>query len=80
MSCPMAESDRGPSGYTPYHSQFLAHRLTLAGLGQDVFGRSFSAAKAGVNDMEWRHCSPHAPTVGVGESDKSRFDEWLFEA
>lgn len=41
----MAESDQGPSGYTPYHSQFLAHRLTLAGLGQDAFARSLSAAK-----------------------------------
>jgi ERCC4-related helicase len=41
----MAESDRGPAGYTAYHSQFLAHRLTLAGLGQDAFARSLSAAK-----------------------------------
>lgn len=31
--------------YTPYHSQFLAHRLTLSGLGQEAFARSLSAAK-----------------------------------
>ncbi len=33
------------TGFTPFHSQFLAHRLTLAGLGQDSFARSLSAAK-----------------------------------
>lgn len=32
-------------GYTPYHSQFLAHRLTLAGTGEESFARSLSAAK-----------------------------------
>ena len=41
----MLESNWGSSGYTLYHSQFLAHRLTLAGLGQEAIARSLSAAK-----------------------------------
>lgn len=31
--------------YTPHHSQFLAHRLTLEGVGDDAFARSLSAAR-----------------------------------
>jgi superfamily II DNA/RNA helicase len=31
--------------YAHYHSQFLAHRLTLSGLGQEAFARSLSSAK-----------------------------------
>ncbi len=31
--------------FTQYHSQYLAHRLTLEGIGQDAFARSLSAAK-----------------------------------
>jgi hypothetical protein len=25
------------AGFTPYHSKFLAHRLTLEGLGEDAW-------------------------------------------
>jgi SNF2 family DNA or RNA helicase len=32
-------------GFTPYHSQFLAHRLTLTGWGTEAFARSLSTAK-----------------------------------
>ena len=31
--------------FTQYHSQYLAHRLTLEGVGQEAFARSLSAAK-----------------------------------
>jgi superfamily II DNA or RNA helicase len=31
--------------FTPYHSQFLAHRLTLEGVGDEAFARSLSAAR-----------------------------------
>lgn len=41
----MEEFIPDPVGYTAYHSQFLAHRLTLTGLGQEAFARSLSAAK-----------------------------------
>jgi ERCC4-related helicase len=33
------------SSYTPYHSQFLAHRLTLEGVGDEAFARSLSTAR-----------------------------------
>jgi superfamily II DNA or RNA helicase len=31
--------------YTQYHSQFLAHRLTLEGMGEETFARSLSTAR-----------------------------------
>jgi len=31
--------------FTPYHSQFMAHRLTLEGLGDEAFARSLSSAR-----------------------------------
>lgn len=31
--------------FTPYHSKFLAHRLTLEGLGEDALARSLSTAR-----------------------------------
>ena len=31
--------------FTPYHSQYLAYRLTLEGIGQDAFARSLSTAR-----------------------------------
>lgn len=31
--------------YTPYHAKFLAHRLTLAGFGDEAFARSLSTAR-----------------------------------
>lgn len=33
------------TGYTPYHSQYLAHRLTLEGVGDEGFARSLSSAR-----------------------------------
>jgi SNF2 family DNA or RNA helicase len=36
---------RGFVDFTPYHSQFLAHRLTLEGVGDDALARSLSAAR-----------------------------------
>jgi ERCC4-related helicase len=41
----MSESVNSPPGFTHYHSQYLAHRLTLEGVGEDAFARSLSAAK-----------------------------------
>jgi SNF2 family DNA or RNA helicase len=35
--------------YTPYHSQYLAHRLTLEGVTDDAFARSLSAARVDLN-------------------------------
>jgi hypothetical protein len=40
-----AESHGSTLGHTPYHSQFLAHRLTLEGLGEDALARSLSTAR-----------------------------------
>lgn len=31
--------------FTPYHSQYLAHRLTLEGVGDEAFARSLSTAR-----------------------------------
>ncbi len=31
--------------FSHHHSQYLAHRLTLEGLGEDAFTRSLSSAK-----------------------------------
>jgi SNF2 family DNA or RNA helicase len=31
--------------FTPYHAQYLAHRLTLEGVGDDAFARSLSTAR-----------------------------------
>ena len=31
--------------FTPYHSQYLAHRITLAGVSEDAFAKSLSTAK-----------------------------------
>lgn len=33
------------TGYTAYHSKFLAHRITLAGLGEDSLAQSLSTAR-----------------------------------
>jgi SNF2 family DNA or RNA helicase len=41
MSEPIARTP----GYTPYHSKYLAHRLTLEGVGEDVLARSLSTAR-----------------------------------
>lgn len=41
----MQERTTANLGFTPYHSQLLAHRLTLEGLGQDAFARSLSTAR-----------------------------------
>lgn len=36
-------------GYTPYHSQYLAHRITLNGVGDDAFAKSLSTARVDMN-------------------------------
>lgn len=33
------------AGYTAYHAKYLAHRITLAGLGEDSFAQSLSTAR-----------------------------------
>lgn len=33
------------NSYSPYHAQYLAHRLTLEGVGDEAFARSLSAAR-----------------------------------
>lgn len=35
--------------FSPYHSQYFAHRLTLAGVGEDAFAKSLSTAKVDMN-------------------------------
>ena len=37
------------TGFTPYHSQYLAHRLTLEGATDDGFARSLSTARVDLN-------------------------------
>ena len=37
------------SGYTPYHSQYLAHRITLEGVSDDAFAKSLSTARVEMN-------------------------------
>ena len=37
------------TGFTPYHSQYLAHRLTLEGTSEDAFARSLSVARVDLN-------------------------------
>ena len=41
----MEDSHGSMPGFTPYHSQFLAHRLTLEGLGEHALARSLSTAR-----------------------------------
>jgi ERCC4-related helicase len=36
-------------GYTPYHSQFLAHRITLAGVDDDAFAKALTTARVDMN-------------------------------
>lgn len=35
--------------FTPYHSQYLAHRITLAGVSEDAFAKSLSTARVDMN-------------------------------
>jgi ERCC4-related helicase len=35
--------------YTAYHSQYLAHRITLEGVGDDAFAKSLSTARVDMN-------------------------------
>lgn len=35
--------------YTPYHSQYMAHRITLSGLGDEAFAKSLSTARVDMN-------------------------------
>lgn len=37
------------SGYTAYHSQYLAHRVTLEGVDDDAFAKSLSTARVDMN-------------------------------
>ena len=37
------------SAYTIYHSHYLAHRITLSGLGDDAFAKSLSTARVDMN-------------------------------
>ncbi len=41
----MFESKGFPQGFTPYHSQFLAHLVTLVGFGEGALARSLSTAR-----------------------------------
>lgn len=47
-------NDSGPPtastlAFTPYHSQYLAHRLTLSGVSEDAFAKSLSTARVDMN-------------------------------
>jgi len=35
--------------YTAYHSQYLAHRITLEGIDEDAFAKSLSSARVDMN-------------------------------
>ncbi len=35
--------------YTPHHSQYIAHRITLSGLGDEAFAKSLSTARVDMN-------------------------------
>ena len=37
------------SSYTPFHSQYLAHRITLEGIGDEAFAKSLSTARVDMN-------------------------------
>lgn len=37
------------SGYTHYHSQFLAHRITVAGVDDDAFAKTLTTARVDMN-------------------------------
>ena len=37
------------SSYTPFHSQYLAHRITLEGSGDEAFAKSLSTARVDMN-------------------------------
>jgi ERCC4-related helicase len=37
------------TGYTPYHSQYLAHRITLQGVGDDAFAKALTTARVDMN-------------------------------
>lgn len=37
------------SSYTPFHSQYLAHRITLEGVGDEAFVKSLSTARVDMN-------------------------------
>lgn len=39
----------GRPGFTAYHSQYLANRLTLEGMSEDSFAKSLSAARVDLN-------------------------------
>src|ERR1700722_10201492 len=36
-------------GYSPYHSLYLAHRITLEGVSDDAFAKSLSTARVEMN-------------------------------
>ena len=46
--------DRCPrmTGFTPYYSQYLAHRLTLEGATDDAFAKSLSTARVDLNPYQ----------------------------
>jgi len=37
------------AAFTPYHSQYLAHRITLSGVSEDAFAKSLSTARVDMN-------------------------------
>jgi superfamily II DNA or RNA helicase len=37
------------TGFTPYHSQYLAHRLTLEGVSDDAFAQTLSTSRVDLN-------------------------------
>ena len=45
----IAPSSADALAFTPYHSQYLAHRITLAGVSEDAFAKSLSTAKVDMN-------------------------------
>ena len=45
------------SGFTHYHSQYLAHRITLVGVGDDAFAQSLSTARVDIKSAPSRRCS-----------------------
>ena len=39
-AAPAASTAASAAAFTPYHSQYLAHRITLEGVNEDAFAKS----------------------------------------
>src|ERR1700751_4730757 len=47
--CGAVERTRSMTEFTPYHSQYLAHRITLEGVDDDAFAKALTTARVDMN-------------------------------